>query len=143
MKVEICALNGDVIFSYEEKNLSVKKALEYCAANNISLRGMRLYGISLVDANLKGLDMCNSMLINCNFNFANLYGVNFSGCDLTGSSFRNADLRQVNFKDVKMFCCDVTGSKKDGPFFDADQSFFKEKKDAPDSPVHSSKCNNI
>ncbi|MFF2093098.1 pentapeptide repeat-containing protein [Paenibacillus sp. NPDC058174] len=58
------------------------------------------------DAELSDTDFTNSMLRNCNFQYAKLTNINFSESDLSMSDFNNASLINVNFRNANLTLVD-------------------------------------
>ena len=92
-KIEIKnRFNGDVIYSYECKNNTLKITCVKAVLDKISLRGADLYGANLRDANLRGADLRGADLRDANLYGADLRDANLRGADLYGADLRGANL---------------------------------------------------
>ena len=80
-KIEIKTVWGEIIFTHEKKNNTVKETLQEAVKSSADLRGADLRGADLYGANL-----CS----------ANLYGADLCGADLCSADLRSADLRGAN-----------------------------------------------
>jgi uncharacterized protein YjbI with pentapeptide repeats len=56
-KIEIKNIDGDVIFTHEEEDNSIRKTLELAVINGVSLIGADLSNANLKGANLSGADI--------------------------------------------------------------------------------------
>lgn len=57
IKIDIKSVFGDVLFSFEKENNTIKDTLE-----EANLRGANLEGANLADANLEGTNLINAYL---------------------------------------------------------------------------------
>lgn len=64
------------------------------------ITGLDFSGLSLPD-----FEICNSLLIACNFDEADLRGARFIECQLQGCSFRRADLSSAGFRYSTLYGC--------------------------------------
>jgi len=76
--------DGSIIYSGEHDSL--KKAVEFCVENKISLRG----------ANLRHADLSNTDFSYADFSDADLRHADLSNADLRNTDLRNTDLRSTN-----------------------------------------------
>ena len=77
IKIDIKSIFGEVLFSFEKENNTIKDTLE-----EANLRGANLRGANLRDANLRG-----AYLGGANLGSANLRGANLIGADLRGADY--------------------------------------------------------
>ena len=112
-KIEIKTIWGNIIFTHEKENNTVKDTLQEAVKS-----GADLYGANLRDANLYG---------------ANLYGANLRGADLRGANLRGADLYGANLreewgkleKSTDIFIAGPLGSRNGyTTFFHTDKGIF-------------------
>ena len=84
-KIEIKTIWGDIIFTHEKENNTVKDTLQEAVKSGANLYGANLYGANLYGANLRGADLGG----------ANLRGANLCGADLGeewGKLEKNTDI---------------------------------------------------
>ena len=74
IKIEIKSVFGNVLFSYEKENNTIKKTLLEAVKSNANLRYANLRYTDLSGANISGAN-----LIGANLSSANLSGANLSG----------------------------------------------------------------
>jgi hypothetical protein len=65
---------------------------------------------SMVDANLRGVDLHGQNLKQENMTSADLTGANLSGCNLSGAILRNADLPGADLSDTDLTGADLHGA---------------------------------
>jgi Pentapeptide repeats (8 copies) len=82
MKIEIENKYGEIIFSHECEENTIKKTAELAVKSGVSLSGANFSEANLLGANLAG---------------ANLSGANFSRTNLYKANLYEADLRKANF----------------------------------------------
>lgn len=85
-----------IVFATTQKK-TVKAALEEARR-----RGLLLYGLNLRKADLAGIDLSGSRLMQADFTEANLKGANLSGCELTRASFHFANLESANLDKARL-----------------------------------------
>jgi len=86
MKIEIKSrFSGNVLFSFERKNNSIRITLEAALKAKVNLYGANLYGADLRDANLYGADLRG----------AYLYGADLRDADLRGAYLYGADDKKI------------------------------------------------
>ncbi len=90
-KIEIKSIFGNVLFTYEAENATIKDALLQAIKEKADLRGSNLR-----DSNLSGSDLRDSNLSGSNLRDSNLSGSNLSGSNLRGSNLSGSDLRDSN-----------------------------------------------
>jgi uncharacterized protein YjbI with pentapeptide repeats len=128
MKIEIKhRYTGDVIFSHDCENNTIKITVEAavklrvnlsfadlgcayligadlgCAnLSNANLRGANLRGADLSGANLRGADLSGADLFCANLGCANLSDVNLRGADLSNANLRGAKLPDANLSNTNL-----------------------------------------
>ena len=108
-KIEIKTIWGDIIFTHEKENNTVKDTLQEAVKSGADLRGANLYGADLYGANLRGAD-----LYGANLRDANLRGANLYGADLYGANLRGADLYGANLRDANLYGANLYGANLRG-----------------------------
>ena len=114
-KIEIKSIFGNVLFSFEKENNTIKDTLVEAYLRGADLRGANLRGANLAGANLRGADLADAYLrgvnlgdadlrganlINAYLRCANLVGADLRGADLRGANLINAYLRDANLADA-------------------------------------------
>ena len=115
-KIEIKKINGDLIFSYEHENNTVKKTLEKAISSDVNLSGADLRGADLRGTNLRDANLIGTNLRDANLSGANLIGADLSDANLIGANFIGADLSDAdligaNLSDVNLSGADLRGVK--------------------------------
>ena len=89
-KIEIKTIWGDIIFTHEKENNTVKDTLQEAVKSGANLRGADLYGADLRGANLRGADLRGADLYGADLYGANLYGANLG--EEWGKLEKNTDI---------------------------------------------------
>ena len=118
IKIDIKSVFGDVLFSFEKENNTIKDTLEEANLKEADLRGAYLRGADLGGANLGGADLRGAYLRGADLRGANLRGANLEdanleGADLGGADLRDADLGGANYSKYTSFLllqCPIEGS---------------------------------
>ena len=128
IKIDIKSVFGNVLFSFEKENNTIKDtlveanlrgaSLEYASLEYANLRGANLRGASLEYANLEGADLegadlGNASLEYASLEYANLRGANLRGADLGNASLEGADLEGADYSEYTSFLayqCPIEGS---------------------------------
>ena len=113
IKIDIKSVFGNVLFSFEKENNTIKDTLveanlkdadlEYASLEGAylkgaSLRGANLRGAYLRGAYLKGAYLKGASLGNANLEYANLEYANLEYANLRGANLRDANLRGAYLK---------------------------------------------
>lgn len=77
---------------------------------NITLRGLDLSGINLIEANLKGADLTGANLENADLSGALLDDANLQGANLAGAVFIGANLSRADLRNANLEQTDFTGA---------------------------------
>ena len=88
IRIDIKSVFGNVLFSFEKENNTIKDTLV-----EANLRGANLRG-----ANLRGADLRDAELGDANLRVANLRGANLRGANLRGADLRDAELGDANLR---------------------------------------------
>ncbi len=112
--VEIKSISGNVLFSYESENNSIRKTLEKAVEVGVDLSGANLREVDLSGAYLSG-----AYLSGANLSGAYLRGAYLRGVDLSGAYLTGANLVEVNLS----WAC-LTGANLSGAYYNEVTSFF-------------------
>ena len=123
IKIDIKSIFGNVLFSFEKENNTIKDTLEEANLRGANLRGANLGGADLEDANLGSAnlrganlgsaDLGGANLGSANLRSANLRGANLRGAYLGGANLRGANLRGADYSEYTSFLllqCPIEGS---------------------------------
>ena len=117
-KIEIKTIWGDIIFTHEKENNTVKDTLQEAVKSGADLCGADLCGADLRSADLRsadlgsadlgsadlcGADLCGADLRSANLCGANLYGANLYGADLYGADLYGANLGGANLGGANLY----------------------------------------
>ena len=94
IKIDIKSVFGNVLFSFEKENNTIKDTLE--------------------EANLRGADLGDADLISANLGDANLRGANLRGANLRGAELEGADLISANLGDAELRGANLRGANLRG-----------------------------
>jgi len=105
IKIDIKSVFGNVLFSFEKENNTIKDTLveanlKDADLGNASLEGADLEDAYLRGAYLKGANLEYANLGNANLEYANLEYANLRGANLRGANLRNAYLEGANLEDA-------------------------------------------
>ena len=120
IKIDIKSVFGNVLFSFEKENNTIKDTLveanlkdadlgnaslegadlEDAYLRGAYLRGAYLKGANLEYANLRNANLEYANLGNANLEYANLRGANLRGANLRGANLRNASLEGADLEDA-------------------------------------------
>ena len=97
IKIDIKSIFGEVLFSFEKENNTIKDTLE-----EANLGGANLRGADLRDANLRGADLRGADLRGANFRGADLRSANLGDADLRDAYLRGAYLEDANLRSANL-----------------------------------------
>ena len=109
-KIEIKTMWGDIIFTHEKENNTVKDTLQEAVKSGADLRGADLRGADLRSADLYGADLYGANLRSADLCGANLYGANLRSADLYGADLYGADLRSADLYGANLRSADLYGA---------------------------------
>ena len=92
IKIDIKSVFGNVLFSFEKENNTIKDTLVEANLKDADLRNANLEDANLEDANLEYADLED----------ANLRGANLRNANLRGANLRNANLEYANLEDANL-----------------------------------------
>ena len=105
IKIDIKSVFGDVLFSFEKENNTIKDTLEEANLRGANLEGANLRGDNLADANLEDANLGGA-----NLEGANLEGANLGYADLEGANLRGAYLKGANLKGANLINAYLRGA---------------------------------
>ena len=104
-KIEIKTIWGDIIFTHEKENNTVRDTVIEAVKKGAYLRGADLGGADLGGAYLGGADLRGAYL-----GGADLRGADLGGADLGGAYLRGADLRGAYLRGADLGGADLGGA---------------------------------
>ena len=132
-KIEIKTIWGEIIFTHEKENNTVKDTLQEAVRSGANLYGADLRGANLYGADLGGANLGGANLYGADLRGANLYGADLRGADLGGANLYGADLRGADLreewgkleKNTDIFIAGPLGSRSGyTTFFHTDKGIF-------------------
>ena len=129
IKIDIKSMFGEVLFSFEKENNTIKDTLEeaylegadlgYADLGYANLGGANLGGANLGYADLGGADLEGANLRGANLGGANLRGANLEGANLRkaylgGANLRGANLGGANLEDANLESAYLGGANLGG-----------------------------
>ena len=104
-KIIITNIYKEEIFSYKQKNNTIKITVEKAISNGANLCEANLCGASLCEAKL-----CGANLYEANLYEANLYRANLYGADLYRADLYRADLYRSNLCEANLYGANLCGA---------------------------------
>ena len=98
IRIDIKSIFGNVLFSLEKENNTIKDTLVEAYLEGANLRGADLAGANLRGANLRGADLAGANLRGAYLRDAYLRDANLEDADLEGANLRGANLRGANLR---------------------------------------------
>ena len=114
IKIDIKSIFGDVLFSFEKENNTIKDTLVEANLKEADLRGADLGGADLGGANLRGADLGGADLGGANLGGANLGGANLRGANLGGANLRGANLGGADLRGADLGGANLRGADLGG-----------------------------
>ena len=103
MKIDIkCRFSGNVLFSHDSEENSLKLTLEVAASVKADLPGADLSRADLSGANLSGANLYGANLSGANLSRADLSEADLYGANLSGADLSRADLPEANLSGEKI-----------------------------------------
>lgn len=105
IRIDIKSIFGDVLFSFEKENNTIKNTLVEATLNGADLREADLRGADLRGADLEYADLREVYLEYADLRevylgYADLRKADLRGADLSGADLKGADLREADLKDI-------------------------------------------
>ena len=127
-KIEIKTIWGDIIFTHEKENNTVKDTLQEAVKSGADLCGADLCGADLRSADLRSADLGSADLGSADLYGADLYGANLGGANLGGANLYGANLGEEwgkLEKNTDIFIAGPLGSRNGyTTFFHTDKGIF-------------------
>jgi len=108
-KIEIKSIFGEVLFTYEDENATIKKAVEKAIKERVSLSFADLRSADLSYANLSSADLSSAVL-----SFASLRFANLSFADLRFADLIYADLIYADLSFADLSSANLSSAKNRG-----------------------------
>ena len=105
IRIDIKSIFGNVLFSLEKENNTIKDTLVEAYLEGTNLRGADLRGADLAGAYLEGANLRDAYLRG-----ADLAGANLRGADLAGANLRGANLRDAYLEDADLEGANLRGA---------------------------------
>ncbi len=120
-KIEIKSIHGDVLFTSEKEDNTLRYCLMEAIKSGANLHGADLryaylQGADLHGADLHGADLQGANLRGANLRYAYLQGANLSGADLQGANLRYADLQGADLQVANLSGADLHGANLRGAY---------------------------
>ena len=145
IKIDIKSIFGNVLFSFEKENNTIKDTLveaNLIGANleGANLRGAYLEDANLEDANLRGAYLVGANLIDANLEDANLVGANLIGAYLIGANLIGANLEDANLRGAYLVGANLRGANLEGANYSEYTSFLSYQCPTEGSFIGWKKC---
>ena len=114
IRIDIKSVFGDVIFSFEKENNTIKDTLEYANLRGTDLRSADLEGADLRYANLRGANLRSADLEGADLKSADLRSADLEGADLKSADLRYANLRGANLRGADLKSANLGGADLEG-----------------------------
>ena len=108
-KIEIKDIDGNILFTYECEDNSMKKTVEEAVKQKISLFSADLSGAYLSEADLSGAHLCKACLFNAVLIRSKLFNT-----QLDYANLHYADLREADFNNANLYGANLYNSYLDG-----------------------------
>ena len=128
IKIDIKSIFGNVLFSFEKENNTIKNTLVEATLNGANLLEADLCETDLRDVYLEYADLRGAYLENADLRGANLRGADLRGANLRGAYLENADLkwadlRYADLRDVYLEYADLRGADLSDIYYSVYTSF--------------------
>ena len=105
IKIDIKSIFGNVLFSFEKENNTIKNTLVEATLNGANLREA-----DLCETDLRGADLRDADLRDVYLEYADLRGAYLENADLRWVDLRGADLRDADLREVYLEYADLRGA---------------------------------
>ena len=123
IKIDIKSIFGEVLFSFEKENNTIKDTLVEANLRGANLRGANLEGANLGNADLEGANLRGASLEGANLGNADLEGANLGNADLRGAYLRGANLRGASLEGASLEGANLRGASLEGADYSEYTSF--------------------
>ena len=110
IRINIKSIFGDVLFSFEKENNTIKDTLVEAYLKDADLEYANLRGADLEGADLEGADLKGANLISANLRGANLENANLRGADLEGADLEGAYLEGADLEGAYLEGANLEGA---------------------------------
>ena len=114
IKIDIKSIFGNVLFSFEKENNTIKDTLEEANFRGADLKRANLKRANLRDAYLRGADLKGAYLRGADLRRANLIDADLGDADLGGADLRGADLGGADLGGADLIDADLGGADLGG-----------------------------
>ena len=108
IRIDIKSIFGNVLFSFEKENNTIKNTLVEATLNGANLREADLCEADLRGADLRGVDLAGADLEYADLEYADLSEADLRRADLRGADLRGANLRGADFKEADLKGADLS-----------------------------------
>ena len=123
IKIDIKSVFGNVLFSFEKENNTIKDTLVEANLKDADLGNASLEGADLEDAYLRGAYLRGAYLKGANLEYANLRNANLEYANLGNANLENANLEYANLRGANLRGANLRGANLEGADLeDADYS---------------------
>ena len=150
IKIDIKSVFGNVLFSFEKENNTIKDTLveanlrgadlECANLKGADLRGADLRGADLECADLEGADLRGADLECADLRGADLEDADLRGADLEGADLRGADLECANLECANLRGAYLRGANLRGAYYSEHTSFLSYQCPTEGSFIGWKKC---
>ena len=114
IRIDIKSVFGNVLFSFEKENNTIKDTLEEANLRGAYLEGANLRGANLGDAELRGANLGDANLRGAYLEGANLRGANLRGAELEGANLISANLGDAELRGANLRGANLGGANLRG-----------------------------
>ena len=109
-KIEIKSIFGKVLFTYEDENSTIKRAVEKAVVEKVSLVFADLRSANLSSANLSSANLRSANLSSADLSSANLSSANLSSADLRSANLSSANLYSANLYSANLSSANLSSA---------------------------------
>ena len=140
IKIDIKSVFGNVLFSFEKENNTIKDTLVEANLRGANLEGAYLEGAYLVGANLEGAYLEGANLEGAYLEEANLEGAYLRGANLEGAYLEDANLEGANLRGANLKGANLIGANLEGANYSEYTSFLSYQCPTEGSFIGWKKC---
>jgi uncharacterized protein YjbI with pentapeptide repeats len=140
IKIDIKSVFGNVLFSFEKENNTIKDTLEEANLRGADLGDADLISANLGDANLRGANLRGANLRGAELEGADLISANLGDAELRGANLRGANLRGANLRGANLRGAELEGANLAGADYSEYTSFLSSQCPIEGSFIGWKKC---
>lgn len=140
IKIDIKSIFGNVLFSFEKENNTIKDTLEEANFRGANLKRANLIGADLRSANLGGADLRGADLKGADLKGADLRGADLGDANLIGANLIGADLGDAYLGDANLGGANLRGANLRGADYSEYTSFLASQCPIEGSFIGWKKC---